>query len=202
MLMSDTDLDEESYFINKSLSFLLNDATVEDISKMVPAACLEACLILNEKNIQLLDSGIDFSVDKAYIAASYLTLSPINREIVNSMADLGLVSFDSDECKSAFRLEVSKIKTKTEKVISTIFVNLAQFFDEQDVLYGRLNKEQLEADYLSYTQRLGLGDNSLTTARETYLKDKVYDDVSGDYFISETLFDKHKKFIGSHVKRR
>ena len=206
MLISDPDLDETNSNINKTLSFLLNDLkTEEDISKKIPLPCLEACLILNEKNIQLLASGIDLAANKAYIAACYLTLSPINREIVNNMADLGLVSFDSDECKTIFNLEVSNVKNKTEKVISTIFVNLAQFFDDQDVLYGRLNKEQLEADYLSYTQKLGFSDDSLTvpeTVKKDYLKHKIYDEISGDYFVSETLFNKHKKFISNHIKRR
>ena len=165
--------------------------------------CRKAYLELYAKNIEVLDGYASREEDLAYLTINYNTLSQVNKNIANTMVELDLISIDTfDKKNMTFKLAITGIKNKSDDDISNKLITLGQFFAEQDVLYGRIKAQDMMKDFLSYITSLGFTEITLDNApddiKAEYFKNRIYDESTGDYFVSKLLFDKHKDF----VKRR
>ena len=165
--------------------------------------CRKAYLELYAKNIEVLDGYASREEDLAYLTINYNTLSQVNKNIANTMVELDLISIDTfDKKNMTFKLAITGIKNKSDDDISNKLITLGQFFAEQDVLYGRIKAQDMMKDFLSYITSLGFTEITLDNApddiKTEYFKNRIYDESTGDYFVSKLLFDKHKDF----VKRR
>ena len=199
--MTITDADNIEISSKKIPMVATNLDKIEDLGIAKP--CLKTYLELDAKNIEVLDGCVSREEDLAYLSINYNTLSQVNKNIVNTMVELDLISLDTfDKKKMTFKLAITGIKNKSDEDISNKLLTLGQFFADQDVLYGRIKAQDIMKDFISYISSLGFTEITLDNApediKEEYFKHRIYDESTGDYFVSKILFDKHKDFVKRH----
>jgi hypothetical protein len=121
-----------------------------DIEKIVEGPCLEACLDLYDKNIRTIDSGANKNDigRNGFIGINYDSLDDENKKVVAKLVQKGLIPpFTlSDNPKQRggrdFNIIVQVFDTDDVIDISNKFLQVTNFFQTQDVLYGQISYEQ------------------------------------------------------------
>lgn len=173
-------------------------------------ACLEACELLYDLNIQTYTSGantdgLDNKCWDGFIGIIYDTLSDENKQIVELMIEKKIiepVGLLRDGKTKAISLRVPLTSRSTVGEISDKLMSLASFFKEQDVLYARTTREEL--DKKNYVKL----DNGMyhwvllhavisEEQKKKYLEEELqclFHDNDGNYFLTEELLQKHLKY--------
>lgn len=178
--------------------------------------CVAACQLLYDLNIQTFSSGahVDGEENKegiGFIGIIYDTLSDQNKKIVLDMIASGIIPpLTNGEGRGyglVFNLEV---KIKSDSLVGDVsdqLLALASYFKPQDVLYGRMTKEEMQSSYFvkidenKYLDNLTYGMvtydemNVLLPQYVAYQCENMYSDDGETYFISEDLLQKHLKYI-------
>ena len=179
----------------------------ESIKYYADEACLEACELLYDLNVQTCYSGgnVDGKEDTdgdAFIGISYDTLSEENKNVVKQLIESGIIDgiYDNSNRGEGNTVTIS-VPINSNDLVGTVsdkLMTIAQQFVPQDVLYGRTTIEGIKNLYPqkengNFYDHLTLGELTLQELEER-LQDEVsqyYSDNDGNLFLTKDLLDKH-----------
>lgn len=185
----------------------------------VDEPCVEACQILYDLNIETINSGANVDgkenvESEAFIGFNYLTLSPENQAIADAMEEVGLIGKinRNQGSRGAFtvRISVRMNSNSTVGEISDRLRTFAKFFKQQDVLYERVTRKDIEKCFKE-TKDGKFKDNLITLGEitkeerdqfiEDYLSSK-FPSEDGYYFSTQDLLDKHNAYLKSQKENQ
>ena len=189
----------------------------EYIALLADEACVEACKHLYELGIQTINSGANLestSMDEAdaYVGINYNSLSEDNKKIADDLEQKGVISpiIRDPEQRGCFTVV---LKTKftgdmTVGEVSDKLLDFAKLFQPQDVLYGRVTKEEVKDQYFkdngdgTYFYAIINGNISTSEVEQeldAMLQDSYYDGKKY-YYESEDLLKMHMKYVKNNDK--
>lgn len=176
--------------------------------------CVEACQLLYDLNIQTYTSNghtHGMGTGQAYVGIVYDTLSDENKEIANNMIRNGLIrDITNAEGRGKGQTISLEVPISTESLVGDVsdsLVKLASFFQEQDVLYGRITSEELYAEAFTKLEdgnyRYNLTFDVVSKEDMPELLPEYVENVhtclyTGDgelYFETEDLYNKHMNYL-------
>ena len=178
----------------------------------VDEPCVEACQILYDLNIETINSGANVDgkenvESEAFIGFNYLTLSPENQAIADAMEEVGLIGKinRNQGSRGAFtvRISVRMNSNSTVGEISDRLRTFAKFFKQQDVLYARVTRKDIEklfrktkdGKYIDNFITLGeITEEEKNETIETYFSSKFASE-DGFYYSTEDLKNKHEAYL-------
>jgi hypothetical protein len=121
-----------------------------DITKIVEAPCIDACLDLYDKNIRTVNSGANkYNIgNHGFIGINYDSLDDVNKKIVSELIQRGVLKpftlSNNPENRGGrdFNISVPIFDSDSIDDVSQRFLRITNFFKPQDILYGRLDYEQ------------------------------------------------------------
>lgn len=174
--------------------------------------CVEACQILYDLNIQTYSSGghvdgKENETSEAFIGINYDTLDENNRAIVEKMIQDGIISKKQDSSGRGqgivFNISVPIHSDDLVGVVSDKLVKIASQFQQQDVLYGVMTKQQIEQGMFTRLENGSYRDNltfSVLSEQEMkqsynetleYYCGSMFSNDGNLYYVTEDLLNKH-----------
>lgn len=180
----------------------------EDLRKIIEEPCLPACLALYDKNIQTVNSSANKREigGQAYIGINYDSLSENNKQVLDKLIEAGLIeplNLSDDPQKRGGRdvmVKVPVFEDDTVGKVSDRFMQIVSGFQQQDVLYGRHNEEDLFQHVIDiYGDMLHPDENGNVEFAEVEdilnsAYGYVYDEELHIFWETQDLRDKHQKF--------
>lgn len=179
----------------------------ESIKYYADEACLEACTLLYDLNVQTFYSGgnVDGKEDvdsEAFIGISYDTLSEENKNIVKQLIEIGIIAGIQDNSGRGEGNTVTiSVPINSNDLVGTVsdkLMTIAQQFVPQDVLYGRTTIEGIRNHYPqkangNFYDYLTMGELNLQELEERLQEEisRYYSDNDGNLFLTKDLLDKH-----------
>lgn len=179
----------------------------ESIKYYADEACLEACELLYDLNIQTLYSngnvnGKENTNGLAVIGISYDTLSEENKNIVENLIASGVIEdiMDNSEREEGNTIIISVPMNGNDLVgtVSDKLMIIASQFIQQDVLYGRTTEKEIRKTYPQksngkYYDCLTFGELTLEELEERIDEEvsQYYSDNEGNLFFTKDLLHKH-----------
>ncbi len=179
----------------------------ESIKYYADEACLEACELLYDFNIQTLYSGgnVDGKEDfdsEAFIGISYDTLSEENKNIVKQLIESGIIEGIRDNSGRGEGNTVTiSVPINSNDLVGTVsdkLMIIALQFVPQDVLYGRTTIEKIRSLYPqkangNFYDCFTRGELTLQELEERLQEEtsKYYPDNDGNLFLTKDLLNKH-----------
>lgn len=182
----------------------------EFIKYYADEACVEACELLYDLNIQTFSSGANVdgqenATAEAFIGISYDTLNDENKNIVKKLISEGIIGkiVDNSARGEGNTITISVPISSDDLVgnVSDKLMELANCFVQQDVLYGRTTKQAIRGLYYqlengNFYDHYTLGE--LTSQElEKRLEEEVqeyFSDDEGNLFLTEDLLHKHQLY--------
>ncbi len=179
----------------------------ESIRYYADEACLEACQLLYDLNIQTLFSGANVDGEEnakgmAFIGISYDTLSDENKKVVSSLIENRIIKkIDNNTGRgegNTISLSVPISSDDLVGVVSDKLNSIASQFVQQDVLYGRTTEKNIRKCY--YKKENGnffdywtFGELTPQELEERIAEEvsQYYPDDNGNLFFTEDLLNKH-----------
>lgn len=180
----------------------------EDLRKIIEEPCLPACLTLYDKNIQTVNSSANKREigGQAYIGINYDSLDENNKQILDQLILNGIIEqlnlSDNPEQRGGrdVMIKVPVFEDDTVGKVSDRFMQIVSAFQQQDVLYGRHDEEQLFQHVIDmYGELLQPDENGNVEFEDiedilTSAYGYVYDEELHIFWKTQDLYDKHKKF--------
>lgn len=180
----------------------------EDLRKIIEEPCLPACLTLYDKNIQTVNSSANRREigRQAYIGINYDSLDENNKKVLDKLIEDGMMErldlSDNPEQRGGrdVMIKVPVFEDDTVGKVSDRFMQIVSAFQQQDVLYGRLDEEQLFQHVFDvYGEDLHPDENGNVEFEEienilTTAYGYVYDEKLHIFWETQDLYDKHKRF--------
>lgn len=182
----------------------------ESIKYYADEACLEACELLYDLNIQTFYSGGNVdgkeNVDSlAFIGISYDTLSEENKNIVKQMIEDGIIDgIHDNSCRGEENVITISVPISSNDVVGQVsdkLMSIARQFKQQDVLYGRTTLEKIKSMYpqldngnfYDYWTLGELTASELAKRLQNELS-QYYSDNEGNLFLTQDLLNKHLNY--------
>lgn len=180
----------------------------EDLRKIIEEPCLPACLKLYDLNIQTVNSSANRREigDNAYIGINYDSLDENNKKILNKLIDNGIIEplslSDNPNQRGGrdFSIKVPIHEDDTVGIVSDRFMQIVSCFEQQDVLYGRLDEDkELESAVNMYGELLQPDEDGNVAFEDvvdiiTSAYGYAYDEELHIFWETKDLMDKHRKF--------
>lgn len=180
----------------------------EDLRKIIEEPCLPACLTLYDKNIQTVNSSANKREigGQAYIGINYDSLDENNKKVLDKLIEDGMIEklnlSDNPKQRGGrdIMVKVPVFEDDTVGRVSDRFMRIVSAFQQQDVLYGKHDEEQLfQHVFEVYGELLHPDENGNVEFEE--VKDiivtaygYVYDKELHIFWETQDLYDKHKRF--------
>ena len=189
----------------------------EYIALLADEACVEACKHLYELGIQTVNSSANLASTtmdeaEAYIGINYNSLSEDNKKIADDLEQRGKIPpiIRNPEQRGCFTVILKTAFTADMTVgeISDKLLEYAKLFQAQDVLYGRITKEEIKDQYFKdngdgTTFFIIINGNIPTSDVEqeidAMLQDSYYDGKKY-YFESADLLRMHMNYVKNNDK--
>ena len=222
-VLSDEVKNPENYFVRFSTEGCI-PKNRDAIYMYADEACVEACQRLYDLNIETVNSGANLvgvthvnDNAKAFIGINYNSLDEKNKIIADNMIKNGIASPPPADNggryhgQSIITISVPINRESLVGEISDKLLELANMFEQQDVLYGRMTYEEIVNTYLE-KQEDGLYKDHLS---ETIIKEEEIPELINDYmkygidnfprftedgvtyFVTEDLLNKHQAYVKS-----
>lgn len=179
----------------------------ESIKHYADEACLEACELLYDLNIQTFYSGGNVdgkeNIDSlAFIGISYDTLSEENKNIVKQLIESGIIGGIQDNSGRGEGNTVTiSVPINSNDLVGTVsdkLMMMARQFVPQDVLYGRTTIEEIRNLYPrkangNFYDYLTMGELTQKELEERLQEEtsQYYSDNDGNLFLTKDLLNKH-----------
>lgn len=190
----------------------------ESIKYYADEACLEACELLYDLNIQTFYSGGNVdgkeNIDSlAFIGISYDTLSEENRNIVKQLTESGIIDGIRDNSgRGEGNIVTISVPINSNDLVGTVsdkLMIIAQQFIPQDVLYGRTTIEEIRSLYPqkangNFYDYLTMGELTLQELEERLQEEasQYYSDNDGNLFLTKDLLNKHLVYQKENNKHK
>lgn len=186
----------------------------EDLRKIIEEPCLPACLALYDKNIQTVNSSANKREigNQAYIGINYDSLDENNKQILNQLIESGVIeplnlsTNPNQRGGRDFYIKVPISEEDTVGKVSDRFIQIVSKFQQQDVLYGKRDKEPLLEHVIDmYEEALHPDENGIVQFQEVAnllatAYGYVYDDELDIFWETQDLYNKHKRYQENHKK--
>ena len=209
--------EEQNYFVTVGTESCIPKDR-DAVSLYADEPCVEACQLLYDLNIQTYTSGghvdgKDNADGIAYIGIVYDTLSEENKKIAEEMIKNGIIDNISNNAARGTGLTISLcLPVNSDSLVGDVsdkLVQLASFFQQQDVLYGRHTIDEINSSIFTKLDDGNYRNNwtfEVISEEEMqqslpewvgYECENMYTSDGITYFVSEDLLNKHLSYIES-----
>ncbi len=206
-VLTGLDFEKESQLFCNFLTEGCIPISRESIKYYADEACLEACELLYDLNIQTFYSGGNVNGEEdidseAFIGISYDTLSEENKNIVKQLIEIGIIDGVRDNSGRGQGNTITiSVPINSNDLVGTVsdkLMMIARHFVPQDVLYGRTTIEEIRSLYPqkengNFYDCCTMGELTLQELEERLQEEKsqYYPDSDGNLFLTKDLLDKH-----------
>lgn len=186
----------------------LGEYSADYFELFVEKPCLAACRIFEQKNIVTISSTANKERDYVQIILRYNSLSEQNKKIADQMMIEHPTNFYFAKAYRNFDTETDRFamtfKCSNDDLIETwsnFLVELANRFEDQDVIYGKLSIEQAFKKFCkAEIAESGLSeDESIEKIKKNSLL--IFDSDEKMFWEHPNLLSKHKRYIETHAER-
>lgn len=206
-ILTGFDFEKESQLFCRSGTEGCIPISRESIKYYADEACVEACELLYDLNIQTFYSGgnVDGKEDVdsfAFIGISHDTLSEENKNVVKQLIECGIIEsvMDNSSRGEGNTITVSVPINSNDLVglVSDKLMMIVRQFVPQDVLYGKTTIEEIKSHYPQkengkFYDYLTMGELTSQELEERLQEElsQYYSDNDGNLFLTKDLLNKH-----------